>query len=190
MTYRNIIRLAAAGMVFCACQSDSYKIKGYASQLKDGDTITLTLEDQQQKILGQTLISEGAFALSGTTDTTVFCRAYLNSNPLSSVSFFLEPGNITIELNPYPKQSRVSGTVMNNEWQKLNDQVQVLGDKLIKLAEESAKTDVTENRRKLQSMVDSLHREISGCIKSTAQRNKDNVLGKYIEDNYKEPEFK
>jgi paraquat-inducible protein B len=79
---------------------------------------------------------------------------------------------------------------MNNEWQKLNDQVQVLGDKLIKLAEESAKTDVTENRRKLQSMVDSLHREISGCIKSTAQRNKDNVLGKYIEDNYKEPEFK
>jgi hypothetical protein len=189
MTYRNVIRLAAAGMMFCACQSDSYKIKGYASQLKDGDTITLALEDQQHKILGQTLISEGTFALSGTTDTTVFCRAYLNSNPLSSVSFFLEPGNITIELNPYPKQSRVSGTVMNNEWQKLNDQVQTLGDKLIRTAEASAKTDVA-NRRQLQSMVDSLHREISGCIKSTAQRNKDNVLGKYIEDNYKEPEFK
>ena len=31
MTYRNIIRLAAAGMVFCACQSDSYRIKGCAS---------------------------------------------------------------------------------------------------------------------------------------------------------------
>jgi ABC-type Zn uptake system ZnuABC Zn-binding protein ZnuA len=78
---------------------------------------------------------------------------------------------------------------MNNEWQKLNDQVQALGDKLIRTAEASAKTDVA-NRRQLQSEIDSLHREISGCIKSTAQRNKDNVLGKYIEDNYKEPEFK
>ena len=189
MIYRNVIRLATAGMVFCACQSDSYKIKGYASKLKDGDTITLALEDHQQKILGQTLVSQGTFALSGTTDTTVFCRVYLNSNPLSNASFFLEPGNITIELNPYPQQSRVSGTVMNNEWQKLNDQVQALGDKLIRTAEASAKTDA-ENRHLLQSEVDSLHHEISSCIKSTAQRNKDNVLGKYIEENYKEPEFK
>ena len=189
MTNKALIRLAVAGIAFCSCQSDSYKIKGYANHLQDGDTITLALEDNQQKILGQTIISEGNFNMKGVTDTTVFCRAYLNKEPLTSISFFLEPGNITLELHPYPTPSRVSGTVLNNEWQGLNDSVQTLGDKLIRLAEEASKTDA-DNRQQLQQTIDSLHRKISGCIKNTAQRNKTNVLGKYIIDNYKEPEFK
>lgn len=189
MNIRSLFGLAAAGIVFCSCQSDSYKINGYASQLHDGDTITLTLEDHAQKILGQVIVTEGNFKLSGTTDTTVFCRAYLNRQPLTSVSFFLEPGNITIELNPYPKQSRVSGTVMNNEWQKLNDEVQTIGDQLIRTAEAASKTK-TANRQQLQQQIDSLHRKISNCITNTASRNKNNVLGKYIKENYKEPEFK
>ena len=189
MTNKVFIRLAMAGIVFCSCQSDSYKIKGYASHLHDGDTIVLALEDHQQKILGQTIVSDGNFNLKGVTDTTVFCRAYLNSKPLTGISFFLEPGNITIELNPYPTPSRVSGTLLNNEWQNLNDSVQTLGDKLIRLAESSGKTGAG-NRQQLQQSIDSLHRKISSCIKNTAQRNKTNVLGKYIMDNYKEPEFK
>ena len=189
MTNKVFIRLAMAGIVFCSCQSDSYKIKGYASHLHDGDTIVLALEDHQQKILGQAIVSEGNFNMKGITDTTVFCRAYLNREPLTGISFFLEPGNITIELNPYPTPSRVSGTLLNNEWQNLNDSVQTLGDKLIRLAESSGKTGVG-NRQQLQQSIDSLHRKISSCIKNTAQRNKTNVLGKYIMDNYTEPEFK
>ena len=102
MTNKVFIRLAVAGIVFCSCQSDSYKIKGYASHLHDGDTIVLALEDHQQKILGQAIVSEGNFNMKGVTDTTVFCRAYLNREPLTGISFFLEPGDITIELHPYP----------------------------------------------------------------------------------------
>ena len=188
MTNKALIRLAVAGLAFCSCQSDSYKIKGYARQLQDGDTITLQLEDSQQ-ILGQTLVAEGKFSFSGTTDTTVFCRAYQNSQPLTAISFFLEPGSITIELHPYPKPSRVSGTVLNNQWQQLNDSVQLLGDQLIRLAERSATPDAG-NRQQLQQRIDSLHRALSGCIINTARRNQDNVLGKYIRQNYKEPEFK
>ena len=175
--------------MFCSCQSDSYKINGYASHLHDGDTIILALEDYQNKILGQTIVADGNFSMKGVTDTTVFCRAYLNRDPLTSISFFLEPGNITIELNPYPTPSRVSGTSLNNEWQGLNDSVQILGDKLIRLAETASRTK-SYNRQQLQKSIDSLHRKISGCITNTGQRNKNNVLGKYIIDNYKGPEFK
>lgn len=189
MTNKALIRLAVAGLAFCSCQSDSYKIKGYASQLRDGDTITLTLEDHQQKILGKAIVAQGNFNMMGVTDTTVFCRAYLNREPLTSVSFFLEPGDITIELHPYPTPSRVSGTVLNNEWQILNDSVQMLGDKLIRMAEVSTKTGA-DKRMQLEQAIDSMHRRLSDCIKHTAQRNKDNVLGKYIMENYKEPEFK
>ena len=187
MTNKALIRLAIAGIAFCSCQSDSYKIKGYASHLHDGDTIILALEDYQQKILGQAKVYDGNFIMKGVTDTTVFCRAYLNREPLTSISFFLEPGNITIELNPYPAPSRVSGTSLNNEWQGLNDSVQILGDKLIRLAETASRTK-SYNRQ--QKSIDSLHRKISGCITNTGQRNKNNVLGKYIIDNYKGPEFK
>ena len=189
MTNKALIRLAVAGLAFCSCQSDSYKIKGYASQLRDGDTITLALEDHQQKILGKAIVAQGNFNMMGVTDTTVFCKAYLNREPLTSVSFFLEPGDITIELHPYPTPSRVSGTVLNNEWQILNDSVQMLGDKLIRMAEASTKTGAG-NRMQLEQAIDSMHRRLSDCIKHTAQRNKDNVLGKYIMENYKEPEFK
>lgn len=188
MMNKTLIRLAAAGLMFCSCQSDSYKINGYASHLHDGDTIILALEDYQNKILGQTIVADGNFSMKGVTDTTVFCRAYLNRDPLTSISFFLEPGNITIELNPYPTPSRVSGTSLNNEWQGLNDSVQTLGDKLIRLAETASKTKA-DNRLLLHKSIDSLHRKISGCITNTGQRNRNNVLGKYIKNNYKEPEF-
>ena len=189
MKIKSLFGLAIAGIAFCSCQSDSYKIKGYANGLHNGDTITLALEEYQQKILGQTLVKEGNFIFSGTTDTIVFCRAYKNNDPLTYVSFFLEPGDITIELEPYPHSSRVSGTVLNNEWQELNDSVQMLGSRLILMADKSTK-DPNVDRKKLQTAIDSLHRAISDCIINTAHRNKDNVLGKYIKDNYKEPEFK
>lgn len=175
--------------MLCSCQSDSYRIKGCAQRLMDGDTITLAFEDSPQKILGRAFVSNGVFKFSGTTDTTLFCRAYLNRDKQTNVSFFLEPGNITIELNQHPRPSRVSGTILNNEWQTLNDSVQKLGNKLILLAEASPKA-MHANNKQIQASIDSLHRRISQCIIQAAQRNKSNVLGRYIIENYKEPEFK
>ena len=189
MKHTSLIRLVVAGLVLSSCQSDSYKIKGYARQLKDGDTITLVLEDPPRKVLGQTLVTDGHFAFSGTTDTTLFCRAYLNREPLTATSFFLEPGAITIELHRYPIPSRVSGTLLNNEWQMLNDTVQKLGNRLIRLAEQSTHQQVT-NREQLHHTIDSLHRQLSAVIKATGHRNRANPLGQYIEHNYKDPEFK
>ena len=189
MKFKALIGLAVAGIAFCSCQSDSYHINGCAPQLKDGDTITLAFEDPPQKILGQAYVTDGVFKFAGTTDTTLFCRAYLHRDQLTSVSFFLEPGNITIELNQHPHPSRVSGTILNNEWQALNDTVQKLGTKLIRLAQGSTHVN-TAHRQQLQLQIDSLHRRISDCITETAQRNKQNVLVKYIIQNYKKPEFK
>ena len=189
MNKNSLIGLAIAGLALCSCQSDAYQIKGCAPDLKDGDTITLAFEDPPQKILGQACVANGVFKFAGTTDTTLFCRAYLKGQQLTSCSFFLEPGNITIELHRHPKPSRVSGTVLNNEWQALNDTVQKIGTRLIRLAELSTRTQ-SPDRRQLQQQIDSLHRRLSATITETAQRNQQNVLGRYILDNYKEPEFK
>ena len=190
MNIKNLFRLVVAGLVLCSCQSDVYQITGCAPQLQDGDTITLAFEDPPQKVLGEAYVTDGVFKFAGTTDTTLFCRAYLNSDQLTSVSFFLEPGAITIELNRHPKPSRVSGTVLNNQWQALNDTIQKLGVQLIRLAQSSTHTPPPMPRPLLQQRIDSLHRRLSDCITETAERNNDNVLGKYIHENYKKPEFR
>jgi phage terminase large subunit GpA-like protein len=83
----------------------------------------------------------------------------------------------------------VSGTELNNQWQSLNDTVQKLGTQLIRLVQLSTRTNAA-HRQQLQQQVDSLHRRISQSITLTGQRNRQNVLGKYIMQNYKEPEFK
>ena len=170
MTNRSLFGQAVAGMMFCACQSDSFEINGYARDFLDGDTICMTVDDHGT-ILAQTIVSEGLFQLSGTIDTVCLCRAYVKQDPKSGVSFFLEPGNITIELRRLPAVSRVSGTIVNNEWQKLSDSINLIF-----------------NDR--AQPFDSLHRRMSDCILHSAQRNKDNILGRYIEEHYKKPEFK
>jgi len=187
--FNSVIRLAMAGLLLWSCQSDSYKIKGYARQFADGQTVTLALDDPPHRVLGKALIQQGHFMFSGTVDTTLLCRIYLPDEPLSGASFFLEPGTITIELHPYPVPTRVSGTELNNAWQQLNDSVQHLGHRLITLAQQSTAQHVPQ-RRQLALTIDSLHRQLSAVIHDTGQRNRHNALGQYIIQNYKEPEFK
>ena len=189
MSIKSVYGLAVAGIVLVSCQSDFYLIKGFARQLQEGDTICLAFGEPSERILDKTIVSDGQFTFSGNTDTTLFCRAYLQSNPTCTVSFFLEPGNIAMEINLPPKSSRVSGTRLNNNWQQLNDSIKLIGAQLIKLSKETGFTDESCNRSRFRA-IDSLHRKMSACIIHTARRNNDNALGRYIDINYKEPKFK
>ena len=103
------------------------------------------------------------------------------------VSFFTEPGIITVELNSEPGTSRVSGTKLNNQWQQLTDSIALMGYQVAKALRHPAADSTAQ--KALAHYVDSLHRQMSACIQNTAQRNKDNPLGRYINENYKAPEF-
>lgn len=189
MNIKSFFGLAAAGIILGSCQSDTYQINGFAKDFMEGDTICLTLEETPDKILGYTTVSQGKFAMTGTTDTILLCRIFPSKQPESAATCFVEPGTITVELNCPPHPSRVSGTTINNNWQQLNDSVRLIGQELIHIAQTSAGTCDTIHLENLHA-VDSLHRKMSECILHTAKRNKDNALGRYIQENYKEPEFK
>ena len=180
--------LAVAGIMLCSCQSDRYQINGFARQLKQGDTICIVLENDPKRLLGLAIVDQGRFYLTGTTETSRFCKAYLNRMKDCNASFLLEPGTIALELNLPPKPSRVSGTKLNNQWQQLNDSIQRMGSELFKLATRKDTCNEATHRARLQA-IDSLHRRMSACIENTARRNADNPLGQYIEENYKAPEF-
>ena len=178
----------AAVSLLAACQSNSFQINGIARAFQEGDTICLTYDDEPENVFAQTTVSDGKFEFAGETDAFRLCRAYVKRQPDCNATFFLEPGHITIEFNPRPAISRVSGTRCNNEWQHLSDSIQLLAKEIVYILRHPA-TDTLAQQRNVH-IIDSLHRRMSDCILHTAQRNRDNPLGRYIQENYKKPEFK
>ncbi len=187
MNIKSLTGLAAVSFLL-ACQSDFYQIDGYAKDFKNGDTICLISDNNPAIIRQQTIVENGKFYFSGHTDAIRFCTVYVKHEPASKASLFLEPGHATVELHPYPALSRVSGTRINNTWQQLADSVELLSKGIFEIMHHPAisATEQAEHAR----TVDSLHRRMSDCILNTAQRNRNNPLGRYIEDHYKAPEFK
>ncbi len=72
----HILRLAAATLLFAACQSDSFKIKGTAEGFTDGDTIHLTTDPQEGKPLMSTAVKDSHFEFTGQTDSMAMCFIY------------------------------------------------------------------------------------------------------------------
>lgn len=187
MKFRLLYGLATVSLL-SACQSNSYQINGFARAFQEGDTICLMSEDQTVEPLDQTVIRDGKFMFTGETDDFQLFRAYVKQQPDCGTTFFLEPGHITIELYHRSAVSRVSGTICNNEWQRLSDSINLLAKDIVSILHHPA-TDSLSQQRNVY-IIDSLHRRMSDCILHTAQRNSDNPLGRYIQENYKKPEFK
>jgi hypothetical protein len=103
------------------------------------------------------------------------------------VSLFLEPSQIAVELSLSPERNRVSGTVLNNVWQQLNDSIRLMGQEVVRRSQQPVADSITQ--RQQVKAIDSLHRRMSDCILNTARRNRDNPIGHYIYDNYKAPKF-
>jgi len=184
---KSIFGLAAIELMLVSCQSDSYQVNGFAHQLQEGDTICLAHGSNPRQPFAMTTVSGGKFWLEGSADETVPCCVYLKRQPACSAVFFPDHGTIAVELNQPPTPSRISGTNLNNEWQQMNDAIQRMGNKLFRIIERQD-SDSIVHLAKLKA-VDSLHREMSDLIVNTGQRNRDNSLGRFILENYKEPEF-
>lgn len=174
--------------MLASCQSDSYQVNGFAHQLLEGDTIFLAHGTEPESPFAMTTVSGGRFWLEGSVDETVPCCVYLKRQPACAAIFFPDHGTISVELNLPPTPSRISGTSLNNEWQQMNDAIQQMGSKVIAIvARQDSDSTVHLSRFKA---VDGLHREMSDLIVHTGQRNRDNLLGRFILENYKKPEFK
>ena len=188
MSIKTILGLTAVGTLCLSCQSNTYQIDGFARDFKDGDTICMHSESADNSPIIITQIADRKFSFVGEIGTATFCHIYPKNRPESTVSFFLEPTRITVELALAPEKNRVSGTTINNAWQQLNDSIRQLGQEVVRISLLPV-TDSASQQQRVR-MVDSLHHRMSDCILNTARRNSDNVLGQYINQNYKSPEFK
>ena len=188
MSIKTILGLTAVGTLCLSCQSNTYQIDGFARDFKDGDTICMRNESVGNNPIIITQVADGRFSFTGESGSVALCHIYPKNRPESTVSFFLEPARITVELALAQERNRVSGTAINNTWQQLNDSIRQLGQEVIRTSLLPVADSVTQQLR--VRTVDSLHRRMSDCILNTARRNSDNVLGQHINQNYKSPEFK
>ena len=187
MSVKTILGLTVVGTLCLSCQSNVYQIDGFAHDFNDGDTICLRHEADKDGTIFITQVIDGKFSFSGETDACTLCHIYTKQNPERTVSFFLEPARITVELSMAPERNRVSGTTINNTWQQLNDSIRLLGQKVVRTSLLPMADSMTQVQR--AKTIDSLHRRMSDCILNTARRNNDNPIGQYIKENYKAPEF-
>lgn len=180
MKTKNFIGLAAA-LMFSACQSNTFHIKGEAKDFADGTILYLTTDLSDGLPTDSIIVDDGKLSLSGTTDSTLFCRLYVTTVSEPLLTFFIEPGNIYLEMKPANAQSRVSGTVINNEWQALNDAT-TLSDLTIRELFAFKKDSI--NLQQQYATVSEIYHQLNLKIAETAHRNKDNALGHFISSHY------
>ena len=130
MKLKLLYGLAAVSLLL-SCQSNSFQINGIARTLQEGDTICLMKEGGEP--IAISTVSNGKFSFYGEIRETGLYSVMAKKAPACQVSFFTEPGTITIELNSQPGTSRVSGTRLNNEWQQLTDSVEMMGYEVARL---------------------------------------------------------
>ncbi len=179
-----------AAVLLTACQSNTYKINGTVEGLQDGDTLFITSDLQTGFPSDTIVVKEGKFETQGEVDSVHLCMIYCASRNEVNAPFFVEAGNIQIKLSEKPGASRISGTTCNDEWQKMNDEVIVIGKEINKIAEHIYGTQVSqEEQEKGMAKMEELNKRFTDLVVKTTERNISNELGYFLLNYYPEEIF-
>ena len=181
MNIKSILILTAAGIMLAACQSNTYQIKGKVEDAQ-GDTLFLTTDLQQGTPRDTILVKDGQFELSGETDSTYFCMIYSKNEEALNIPLFIEPGTIKVLLSKTPGVSRVGGTAINDEWQRMSDSTMVIGKEINNIAEKVFANEMAtqEEQQKAMAQIDKLNQRHAKVVLDFTERNIKNELGYFL----------
>ncbi len=178
--------MAVGNIALAACQnSSSYKVTGTLEEVANGDTVYLQeYVDGDLVKLDAALVTNGTFVFSGKQEGTVNrYLTYLKDDTRFFTDFFLESGNITVQLG---KESRVTGTPNNDAYQRFKDEFLALGKEMSemyrKVQEDASLTD--EERKAALAEIekkDSISMELAY---RTIEANINNPVGVYLLPSY------
>ena len=175
-------------VLLVGCQSQTYKLIGTAEGLSDGDTLFLT-SDMVNGVPSDTIIlKNNTFSYQGTAEgEAALCMVYSDKRNEINAAFIREPGEITIHLAATPGASRVGGTSCNNEWQRLNDSVMVIGKEINRIAEHIYANNVSqEQQQRGMEDIEKLNQRFAKVVIATTEKNIDNEFGYFLLTYYPE----
>lgn len=181
MNLKPILILTAAGITLAACQSKTYHIKGTVEDAQ-GDTLFLTTDLQQGTPRDTIVIKDGQFELSGETDSTYFCMIYSKNEESLNIPLFIEPGTIKVLLSGTPGGSRVGGTAVNDEWQRMTDSTMVIGKEINNIAEKVFANEkaTQEEQQAAMAQIEQLNQRHAKMVLGFTERNIKNELGYFL----------
>ncbi len=174
-------------LALTACHSKGFQIQGSAQGLEDGDTLYLTRDMETGMPSDTIVIKDGQFTLSGETDSTELCMVYCAKRNEINAPFFIEPGNITIQLTDQPGGSRVGGTTCNDQWQVLNDSVMVIGKEINRIAEHIYGNNIPQKEQeKGMKQIEQINQRFAALVIKKAEANINNEFGYFLLTYYPE----
>ena len=181
------ILCSVTAILFAGCQSQTYKLIGTAEGLADGDMLLLT-DNMNDGTPTDTIILKGnTFSFTGEIEKdkeATLCMVYSAKHNEINAPFIREAGEITINLSATPGASRVSGTPCNNEWQRLNDSVMVIGREINRIAEHIYGNTVSqEKQQRGMEQIEKLNKRFSEVVIDVAEKNIDNEFGYFVVTN-------
>lgn len=160
----------------------NYCIEGYASNVEDGETITLARSPDgiSLEILSQSVVEDGRFCLKGYVEN---CRiGYICCNAPqknSCTMFFMEKGDLEAVIDSLG--CRITGTSVNELASAVEDSINhyVLGMETI---EELCCSTLPDSARLAQLGIEGLYRQemLVDYLKRTVNENIGNLLGLYM----------
>lgn len=167
--------------MLAACQSKNYHISGTTEGATDGEKLYLTTDMEHGIPCDSVIIHNGKFELSGEADSVRFCMLYSINHEELSASFFLEPGRIQVKMSIDPTAGRVGGTVINDEWQRLNDSVMAVARDINRLAEHVYEhDDPTNEEQRAMEQMEQLNHRFGTVVIGFIERNIHNELGYFL----------
>lgn len=187
MNIKSALLWVATGCMLAACQSSSYKICGTAEGQEDGDTLFLTTDLTNGIPCDTTIVSDGKFTFEGKADSLTLAMVYSARRNEINANFFLEPGEIDVNISEQPGASRVGGTECNDKWQELVDSVMAIGKRINLIAEHIYGNTVSEEEQaKGMEQIEKLNQHFADVLKEKARKNIKNEFGYFLLTYYPE----
>ena len=117
MKLTRISGLFATALLMASCHSNKFKIEGVAEGFLEGDTLYVV--NGSGEFTDTMVVHDNKFELSGNVDS-VALFVISSQTSYMTVPFFKEPGTINIVYSA-EGESKVSGTIANDAFQKFQD---------------------------------------------------------------------
>ena len=171
------IILALTAILATSCRQNTCTLAGTIEGGKDGDTILLITDMENGTPMDTLYIKEGKFSYQAEIDSTTLCFAQYNLNGVNIQAFFLEPGSIHLDIRQDASASHLSGTHLNDEWQKLNTAAYNYQKEMRLLTEQVQKDTSEANMQSVMSRVQVIQQKLSEDYYKSAEKNIGNELG-------------
>ena len=167
----------ASLLLVTSCSSKSYRLHGEMEGATATDTLFLITDLEKGLPFDTLLLKDGKFEYEGEVDSTTICLLRIKSTEESIQPFFLEPGDIHIQLKKGQGESKIKGTPLNDEWQALNDFGFENQNKLQQIMGQFSDSLPDTEKEALQAKAMSVMQEMTDKYFSTAEKNIRNELG-------------